>query len=395
MTITIAFEKRLTAAAHPFDLDVRFTTPARGVTALFGKSGAGKTTIINTIAGLVKPDAGRITIDAQVFFDAEEGIDLPVHARGIGYVFQDGRLFPHRSVEANLRYGERRANKRWANKRRVEPRAHRITFVAVVEMLGLGTLLTRRPHHLSGGEKQRVALGRALLSQPRLLLMDEPLAALDAPRKAEVMTYIERLRDDFRIPILYVSHALDEVARLADHLVVIADGKVAASGDLLSVMSASEHAPLFGRAETGTVLDCVVASHDARYDLTTLAFPGGQLRVPQVTLPPGTHVRARLRARDVSLSLTLHDDVSLSNQLAGCVATMVPRPGPYMEIVVAVGPSTVRALITRESCDRLALVVGKPVWAMIKSVSLDHRNIAATTVAPLAPAGLVSTECSA
>ena len=365
MASEIAFTKQLGDAAHAFHLDVRFALPSRGITALFGKSGAGKTSIINAVAGLVVPDAGRIVIGDEVFFDAALGIAMPIEQRGVGYVFQDARLFPHRSVEGNLRYGQRRARS-----------GRSIAFDAVVAVLGLGKLLPRRPHHLSGGEKQRVALGRALLAQPRVLLMDEPLAALDAPRKAEVLPYIERLRDDFSIPILYVTHALDEVTRLADHLVVVADGRTAASGDVLSVMSAPEHAPLFGRAETGTLLDCRVAAHDTHYVLTTLTFDGGTLRVPQVSAAIGAHVRVRIRARDVSLALTPHADVSLSNRVEGRIAAIVQRLGPYVEVVIDLGPNALRALITRESCDRLGLVVGKTVWAMIKSVALDHRNVA-------------------
>ena len=346
------------------DLDVDVALPSRGVSAIFGRSGAGKSSLINAVAGIVRPTHGRISVDDRVFFDQIAGVDLPIEQRGIGYVFQDARLFPHMSVTGNLRYGLTRAR---------GPRP--VDWDSVVEVLGLGDLLDRRPHHLSGGERSRVALGRALLRQPALLLMDEPLASLDAPRKGEVLPYIERLVREFSLPVLYVSHSIEEVTRLADHLVIVSEGRTVASGELSDIMSRPEHSPLIGRYEAGSVLDCEVFVHDDHYGMTTLRFTDGQIRVPRVALASGTPVRVRIRARDVALALSPPIDVSISNRFAGRVLSMTPREGPYMDVAVDLGSSSVRALITRESCDRLALVIGTPVWAMVKSVALDSRSV--------------------
>jgi len=348
-----------------FSLDAVFTAPARGITALFGRSGVGKTTIINLVAGILAPDAGRITLDDHVFYDADARIALPPERRRIGFVFQDSRLFPHLSVEANLRYGLRRA--RAAD----SP----IGFDAVVDVLGVSHLLPRQPQTLSGGERQRVALGRALLAQPRLLLMDEPLASLDAPRKAEILSYIERLRDEFRLPMIYVSHSLDEVTRLADHLLVVSDGRIAASGPLADVVSRLDLQPLLGRFEAGAVIDCTVAAHDDHYLLTTLHFDSGQLRVPLVDRPVGASVRVRLRARDISIALAEPRDLSISNRLAGTITAFAVRDGVFVDVTISVGATTIRALVSRESQDRLALTVGQRVWALIKTVALDNRSL--------------------
>jgi len=363
--IDIDIKKRLGA----FELAAKLSLPAHGVLGVFGRSGAGKTTFINALAGTLTPDTGHIRVGGATFFDAATRTNLAIESRGVGYVFQDGRLFPHLDVKQNLRYGQMRASRR--------QRAQSIGFDTVVDVLGLGALLARRSSNLSGGEKQRVALGRALLTQPRLLLMDEPLASLDAPRKSEVIPYIERLRHDFSIPIVYVTHSVDEVTRLADHLMILVEGKTVVTGDLVSVMSDPLHAPLFGRHEAGTVLDCKLESHDTHFQISTLSFLDGYLRVPAVDLAPGTPVRVRLRSREVALSTRRLDDVSITNQLAGHVAELIERQGPYIDVVVALGHTSIRALITRESCERLGLVPGTPVWALIKAVALDRRSVAA------------------
>jgi molybdate transport system ATP-binding protein len=360
--IAVTVRKRLGA----FLLDAAFTAPDRGITALFGRSGAGKTTIINLIAGILSPDVGRIAIDHHVFYDADARIALPPEQRRVGFVFQDSRLFPHLSVEANLRYGLRRAQ---------QPTDLPIAFDAVVDVLGVGHLMGRRPKHLSGGERQRVALGRALLAQPRLLLMDEPLASLDAPRKAEILLYIERLRDQFRLPMIYVSHALDEVIRLADHLLVVADGRIAASGPLADIVSRLDLQPLLGRFEAGAVIDCTVAAHDDHYLLTTLHFDRGQLRVPLVERPVGARVRVRLRARDISIAKAEPRDISISNRLEGTITGFAVRDGVFVDVTIGVGATTIRALVSRESKDRLGLAVGQRVWALIKTVALDNRSL--------------------
>ncbi|GAB4068134.1 molybdenum ABC transporter ATP-binding protein [Ancylobacter sonchi] len=347
-----------------FSLASAFTAPGAGVTALFGRSGAGKTTIIQAVAGVVRPDRGRIVVDGETYFDSAGGIDVPIERRRAGYVFQDARLFPHMSVERNLRYGQRRARGADAG----------IGFDAVVELLGIGHLLGRRPHTLSGGEKQRVAIGRALLSQPRLLLMDEPLAALDAARKAEILPYLERLRDEMKLPILYVSHSLEEVLRLSDRVVALKDGQQIAEGSVAEVMSRTDMQPVIGRFDIGTVLDCTVARHDAAYDLSTLAFPGGELRVPRVEAPLGGAVRARVRARDVAIALAQPVDVSVSNLLPAVVEAITPGEGPYADVALLTGATRLAASVTRESVTRLGLVPGQAVWAMIKTVAVDSRS---------------------
>jgi molybdate transport system ATP-binding protein len=348
-----------------FSVRATFAAPDTGVTALFGRSGSGKTTIVNLIAGIARPDAGRISVGSRVYFDAARNIDTPIEKRRIGYVFQDSRLFPHLTAGGNLRYGLERS-----------PAGERpIPFDTVVDVLGIGSLLNRRPHGLSGGERQRVALGRALLAQPRLLLMDEPLAALDAPRKAEILPYIERLRDEFDTPIIYVSHSLDEVIRLADTMVVVSDGSVAACGELSEIMSRAELQHLLGRFESGSVLDCTVERHDTLHQLTTLAFADGTLRVPMIDLAEGARVRARVRARDVSVSISRVDEISISNRLPGVIAGLLARDGPYVDVTVSLGTTRLRALITGESWERLGLQVGQQVWVLVKAVALDSRSV--------------------
>lgn len=349
-----------------FGLESSFAAPNAGVTALFGRSGAGKTTIIQAVAGVVRPDEGRIVVNGVTYFDTAHGIDLPIEERRCGYVFQDARLFPHLSVERNLRYGERRS--------RAPERL--IGFDTVVDLLGIGHLLGRRPHTLSGGERQRVGIGRALLSQPRLLLMDEPLAALDEARKKEILPYLERLRDEMRLPILYVSHSIDEVLRLSDMVVALRDGRQVAAGPVNEVMALPEIVPIVGRFDVGTVLDCVVSRHDGDYALSTLVFDGGELRVPQVEQPVGTRVRARIRARDVAISLAQPGDVSVTNLLPARVLQIRALEGPYadVELLIGTGESKLVSTVTRESVERLNLKPDMTVCAMIKTVAVDSRN---------------------
>ncbi|MGH6611384.1 MAG: molybdenum ABC transporter ATP-binding protein [Burkholderiaceae bacterium] len=352
-----------------FEFRCDLNLPLAGLTALFGPSGAGKSTLINLIAGLHRPDEGRVAIGDTVFFDAAMRTELPVHERALGMVFQDARLFPHMTTRRNLMFGLKRAGVR-ANR----PVA---TFDAVVELLGLASLLEQRPHTLSGGEKQRVAIGRALLAQPRLLLMDEPLASLDAQRKDEVLNYVGKLRDEFNVPILYVSHALDEVLRLATSLVLIDHGRVVASGQVSEVLTRRDVRDRLGGAEFGTLVFGVVSAHDERYGLSTIDCDGFSLRVPRVDLPAGAALRARIPARDVSLTLASPIDVSIINRIEGVVEAVTPLPGPYAEASVRVASSTViAARITRESADRLALAPGVRVWCLIKSVALDAGALA-------------------
>ncbi|MEZ5856255.1 MAG: molybdenum ABC transporter ATP-binding protein [Hyphomicrobiaceae bacterium] len=358
--IEVRFKKQLPSLS----LDVAFEVPARGITAVFGRSGAGKTSIVQAIAGGLKPEAGRIAVGETVFFDDERGINLPVHQRRIGYVFQESRLFPHMTVRGNLEYGWRRAG----SDRPLAPDA-------VIALLGLEALLGRRTHRLSGGERQRVAIGRALLSQPRLLLMDEPLSSLDPPRKSELLPYIERLRDELGLPILYISHAFNEVVRLADHLLVVDHGRIVRSGPLLELASDPELSPLVGRFEAGAVIACEVATHEDAFDLTTLRFVGGTLQVPRIALAPGSQLRVRIRSRDVAVALTEPKGISISNRLAGRITGLIARDGPFVEVFIDVGGNTIKALLTRASVARLDLVAGLDVWALIKTVALDSRSV--------------------
>ncbi|MEE2981267.1 MAG: molybdenum ABC transporter ATP-binding protein [Pseudomonadota bacterium] len=349
-----------------FSLDVQIDCAADGVTALFGRSGSGKTTLVNLIAGLERPDRGRIVIGGTTLFDAARGIDLPTEHRRLGYVFQDARLFPHFSVEGNLRYGMGLDN---------SP----IDFDQVVDLLGLGNLLARRPYHLSGGEAQRVAIGRALLANPRLLLMDEPLASLDAPRKDEILDFIERLRDRLKIPIVYVSHIMEEVIRLADDMVVLSAGRVAAVGTVEDVTSRLDLRPLTGRYEAGAVLAARVDAHDDEFDLSYLAVPGGRLSVSRLDVDVGTSLRVRIRARDVSLALEPPSRSSVLNVFAGTVADIGDEPGAQVDVLVHIGDgdqtAPLWARITRKSAHLLGLKQGQPVYALVKSVALDRHSL--------------------
>jgi molybdate transport system ATP-binding protein len=356
-------EVRMRHRQGDFLLDVEFSFGA-GVTALFGPSGAGKSTVINGIAGLIRPDDGRVTLDGVELFDSARGVSVPVHKRRIGVVFQDTRLFPHLSVRNNLLFG-------W---RRVDERAPDSEIERIIAMLGLEPMLDRKPHTLSGGERSRVALGRALLMNPRLLLLDEPLAALDASRKAEIFPYFERLHDETKIPVLYVSHSTDEVARLADHVVLIREGRIAAQGSIFDITSRLDLATGVDRLLPGTVLDAVVVRHDGT-GLSELAFAGQTLIVPKVARDPGAHVRIRIDAQDVMLALAEPQQVSANNVLAATVAAVrTDGPGPEADVQLAIGDARLLARITKRSAARLALQQGTHVFAVIKSVTVGGRD---------------------
>ena len=352
-----------------FTLDVRFACAETGVVALFGRSGAGKTTVINMLAGLERPDSGRIVVAGRTLFDSARGIDVAPEHRRLGYVFQDGRLFPHLSVRGNLRYGIRGRH----------DAERRIGFDRVVGLLGLEGLLDRRPHRLSGGECQRVAIGRALLASPRLLLMDEPLASLDAPRKDEILSFIEQLRDELAIPIVYVSHIMDEVIRLADEMVVLSDGRVAAVGPVEEMTSRLDLRPLTGRYEAGAVLATRIEAHDDGFDLTYLTFPGGRLSVSRLDLPVGAKLRVRIRARDVSLALEAPRRSSMLNVFSGAVVDISSEPGSQVDVLLDVGnpgeKSSLWARITRKSAHQLGLAPGTPVYALVKAVAVDRHSL--------------------
>lgn len=341
-------------------IEARFEAKA-GVTALFGRSGAGKTSVLHAIAGLLRPGRGSVRLGTRALYDSARGIDVPVHRRRIGLVFQDARLLPHLSVRNNLLYGYRLASKI----------TRRIGMGQVVELLGLEHLLERPPGSLSGGERQRAAIGRALLANPELLLMDEPLASLDGPRRGEILRYIERLRDELRVPIVYVSHSIEEVVRLADDAVLMERGRVIDRGSPQQVLDRPELQSSQVGIEAGATLEARVDGHDAAYELTTLGFVGGTLRVPRIDVAPGRRVRVRIRARDVAIALSRPADSSVLNVLPGTITSLTAEPGGTVEVGVRVGDGVLYARITRLSCERLKLHAGQAVHALIKSVSLD------------------------
>ena len=366
MTLDVAIEHRLGA----FRLSVAFAS-AGGLTALFGRSGAGKTSVINVIAGLIRPERGRVVVDETVLTDTARNVLVPAHKRRVGYVFQEGRLFPHLTVRGNLVYGRRFAS---GPKNAGE-------LDQVVALLGIDGLLSRRPANLSGGEKQRVAIGRALLSRPRLLVMDEPLASLDEARKAEILPYIERLRDETKIPIVYVSHSIPEVARLATTLVVLSEGGVAAIGSPAEIMGRLDLFPLTGRVEAGAILNTRVVGEDARFGLTLLRAAGGELRVPRLDLAVGTALRLRIRARDVMIALSPPEGLSALNVLPGIVAEIGPAEGPIVEIRLDCAGEALIARLTRRSVETLGLEPGRSVYAVIKSIAFDHHAFAGLAAA--------------
>ena len=348
-----------------FALDIHFQA-GRGLTALFGRSGAGKTSVVNAIAGLLRPRRGRIVMDGSVLLDTERGVWVPTHLRRVGYVFQEGRLFPHLTVKQNLMFG------RWFAPAR-ERRATNLDDI--VDLLGIAELLDRRPGRLSGGEKQRVAIGRALLASPRLLLMDEPLASLDARRKDEILPYLERLRDEARVPIVYVSHSIAEVTRLSTTIVLISAGRVHAVGPVQEVMGRAELYPLAGRFEAGAVLSMRIAAHDPRWSLSQLTGDFGNLTVPRLDAPVGAPLRVRIRARDVILAVTRPTGISALNVLAAEVERVVPIEEGALEVQLRLGAERLLARVTRLSGEALGLAAGRAVFAVIKTVAIDRRSL--------------------
>ncbi len=346
--------------AYPgFALHADIQLPARGVTALFGPSGSGKTTLLRCIAGLERAAVGLLRVHDEVWQDGAKF--LPVHRRRLGYVFQEASLFHHLSVRRNLEYGLRRIP---ATERKVQ-------LEQVVEWLSLNNLLDRNdPASLSGGERQRVAIGRALLTSPRLLLMDEPLSSLDASSKQDILPYLERLHGELDIPVLYVSHALDEVARLADHLVLMEQGRIIASGALNDTLSRLD-LPTAHLDDAGAVIEAAVSVHDDKYHLTRLDFSGGSLWVSKVERAAGTKVRARVLARDVSIVITAPHGSSINNILAARIAEIRDEGPDKVNVRMTAGDEhMLLSRITRRSRDQLGLVVGMEVFAQVKSVAL-------------------------
>jgi molybdate transport system ATP-binding protein len=355
---------------HPgFALDVNETLELAGITAVMGASGSGKSTLLRALAGLETPQRARIALDGTVLADSAAGVNLPPHRRGIGYVFQDARLFTHRRVLGNLRFAQSRA--RPANGTPAP------ALDEVIAALDLPPLVDRRTQSLSGGERQRVAIGRALLSNPRLLLLDEPLSALDLKRKAELLPYIRALPGRFGIPLIYVSHAVEEVAQLADEVLILSAGRVVARGEVHSVLERPEAEAVSGHFEAGALLDATVRASVDEFALTELDLSGQRLTLPAIDAVPGTPVRLRVRARDVAIALARVDSVSIRNQLNARVLRIDAEPaGAYAEVLLELAGTPaqhLRARITREAVANLGLSVGMPVWKLVKGVSIDRR----------------------
>jgi molybdate transport system ATP-binding protein len=341
-----------------FTLDIDVDLPAGGVTAVFGRSGSGKTTLLRCIAGLEQTLDGSLIVNGETWQDGS--YRRPVHQRALGYVFQEARLFPHLSVAANLDFG----------RRRIAESERRVSLAQVVELLGIAHLLERRPERLSGGERQRVAIARALATSPRLLLMDEPLAALDQARKQEILPYLERLHDELAIPVLYVSHSPDEVARLADHIVLMEDGRAVAQGPLTETLARVD-LPLRLGEDVGVVFSGQVLERNAEWHLARIGFAGGEIWVRDGGAGVGRTVRLRILARDVSIARHRHDDVSIMNLLPATIITHAAEDHPALALLqLQVGGTRLLARLTRHSANRLELAPGQQVWVQIKAVAL-------------------------
>lgn len=335
-------------ALGDFILDVAFEAPA-GITAIFGASGSGKTSVINAIAGLLTPDSGQIIVGGR------DLMGVPVHQRGLGYVFQDARLFPHMTVGQNLSYGGTHDAAR------------------IIGLLGLGALLDRRPKALSGGEKSRVALGRALMSKPALLLLDEPLAALDAQRKAEILPYLERLRDEMTVPMIYVSHDMSEVARLANTLVILSAGRVVKAGPLGAVLADPSVAAFVGLRDAGAVLEGRVTAFDAQDQLSHIAFDGGQVTVSGQVGKIGDITRVHVPAQDMILALTAPVRISARNVLRVKITSLDPAQGAGVIVGLQAGNTPLLARITHASLREMDLQIGQAVFAIIKASAAAAR----------------------
>ena len=343
-----------------FALRAQLEIPARGVTAVFGPSGAGKTLLLRVLAGLERSARGRIDVSGQVWQDDASGVFLRTHERALGYVFQEPSLFSQQSVRRNLAFGYERT----------PPSARTVQWDQALELLDIGPLLDREPARLSGGERQRIAIARALLASPRLLLMDEPLAALDVARKREILPFLARAQSKLDIPLIYVSHQIEEIAALAQHLVLLQDGAVTASGPLVQTLARVD-LPLAQDEDGGVVIDAVAGDHDSRFHLTRLDFPGGQIHVPRESLAVGDLVRVRIRARDVSLTLSPHEDSSVLNRFAATVIEIAATANPANVLIrLDAGGTALLARVTLRSQRNLQLVPGTRVWAQVKSAVL-------------------------
>jgi len=354
----------ITKAFGSFRLETQFEVEEGSITAIFGKSGAGKTSTINAIAGLTRPDVGVIQIGNTTLFDQNLKINLPIYKRQIGYVFQDDRLFPHMTVRNNLIYGTPK-NRDVANS---------LNLTDITVLLELAPLLERRPKTLSGGEKQRVAIGRALLSNPKLLLMDEPLASIDVQHRFEILPFIQRVREKTGITIIYVTHALEEVIFLADQIILLSEGQVTAQGTVEEIMSRLDLHPMTSRFDAGAVISATYSGYDREFDLGELSFDGGTLRIAGLNAEIGIHLRAHIRARDVSLMLDKPKDTSVLNVFKGELIEIRHEEGPQLDLLINIGTPLI-ARITRKSLNDLNLDIGSKVYAMIKAVAIDRRTL--------------------
>ncbi|MEP6790528.1 MAG: molybdenum ABC transporter ATP-binding protein [Ramlibacter sp.] len=360
---------RVVLERQAFRLEADLVLPARGITALFGPSGSGKTTLLRCVAGLERAADALVRVDGQAWQDTSRGVFLPPWRRPLGYVFQEASLFDHLDVRGNLEYGQRRAG---------ADNDAAAALAGAIELLGIGSLLARRTTELSGGERQRVAIARALATQPRLLLLDEPLASLDHARRQDILPWLERLRDELHIPMLYVTHAADEVARLADTLVVLDQGRVVACGPAAEVL-ARVNAPVVLGEDAGALLEGAIQERDAQWHLARVNFPGGSLWLRDAGLPVGQRVRLRVLARDVSLAIEEPRATSIQNLLPCTVRAIAPDSHPSQVLVQlvcrdaapgAAGESVLLARVTARAADALALAPGQHVWAQVKSVAL-------------------------
>ena len=354
----------ITKAFGSFRLETQFEVEEGSITAIFGKSGAGKTSTINAIAGLTRPDVGVIQIGNTTLFDQNLRINLPIYKRQIGYVFQDDRLFPHMTVRNNLIYGTPK-NRDVANS---------LNLTDITGLLELTPLLERRPKTLLGGEKQRVAIGRALLSNPKLLLMDEPLASIDVQHRFEILPFIQRVREKTGITIIYVTHALEEVIFIADQIILLSEGQVTAQGTVEEIMSRLDLHPMTSRFDAGAVISATYSGYDREFDLGELSFDGGTLRIAGLNAEIGILLRAHIRARDVSLMLDKPKDTSVLNVFKGELIEIRHEEGPQLDLLINIGTPLI-ARITRKSLNDLNLDIGSKVYAMIKAVAIDRRTL--------------------
>ncbi|MCB1506987.1 MAG: molybdenum ABC transporter ATP-binding protein [Hyphomicrobiaceae bacterium] len=348
-----------------FTLAVENTIALEGITALFGHSGSGKTTLLRIIAGLEHNATGRVAFNSETWQCNSGRTFMPAFRRAVGYVFQDARLFNHLDVAGNLAFAQCRASRHSTTLNRD----------TVVKALDLSGLLSRTPYTLSGGERQRVALARSLLTVPRMILMDEPLASIDGRRKREILPYIERLPRDFGVPVIYVTHAIDEVAAMAENMLLMSEGRIVATGPVTEILSRLDLFPLTGRFEAGAVIEARVIAHDIGDHLTDVAFAGGQLSIPLVDIPVGSPLRVRIRARDVVLAMGETTGLSANNALHGVISGIREDAGAMVDVQITCGSAQVISRVTRRSVRRLGLALGTAVIAIVKSITIDsHRG---------------------